>query len=132
MSIPVALEELRAAVADTDRAPFLLTVSDDGRPHSVAVDASWNDDELELPVGNRSMANASARPLVTLLWPARDAGGHTLIVDADVTTARGTGEDDNVVRVRPTRAVLHRPAASTTGSAADASCDADCIPIATT
>jgi hypothetical protein len=131
MSIPVALEELRAAVAGTDRAPFLVTVSDDGRPHTVAVDPSWDDDELELPVGNRSLANASARRSVTLLWPAREAGGHTLIVDVDVTDTRGTGAGDNVVRVRPTRAVLHRPAGSTTGSATDSARGADCIRIAT-
>ena len=127
MSIPVALDELRAAIGKTDRSPFLLTVSDDGRPHSVAVDAKWRDDELELPVGDRSLANAGARPLVTLLWPARDVGGYTLIVDADVTATRGTGEGDNLVRVRPTRAVLHRPAVGDTGS----SCGADCIPVPT-
>jgi hypothetical protein len=32
VSIPVSLEDLRAAIAEIDRAPYLLTVSDDGRP----------------------------------------------------------------------------------------------------
>jgi hypothetical protein len=126
MSIAVELAELRAAIDDTDRAPFLLTVSDDGRPHSVAVAATWSGDELELPVGNRTLANAAARPLVCLIWPAREPDGYTLIVDGDVTATRGTGAGDNAVRVRPTRAVLHRPAAGPTDSA----CGADCVPVA--
>jgi hypothetical protein len=126
MSIAVELAELRTAIDDTDRAPFLLTVSDDGRPHSVAVAATWSGDELELPVGNRTLANAAARPLVCLIWPAREPDGYTLIVDGDVTATRGTGAGDNAVRVRPTRAVLHRPAAGPTDSA----CGADCVPVA--
>lgn len=125
MSIAVELAELRAAIDDTDRAPFFLTVSDDGRPHSVAVAATWRDDELEVPVGNRTLANAAARPLVSLVWPARDPAGYTLIVDADVIATSGTGAGDNAVRVRPTRAVLHRPAAGPTDSA----CGSDCVPI---
>ena len=126
MSIPVALDELRAAIGDTDRAPLFLTVSDDGRPHSVAVDATWEGNEVSLAVGNRTLANAAARPLVCLLWPARETGGYTLIVDAEVAATSGTGEGDNLVRVRPTRAVLHRPASGPTDSA----CGADCVPIA--
>ena len=125
MSIRVALDELRAAIADTDRAPYFLTVSEDGRPHSVAADATWQGDELALAVGNRTLANAAARPLVSLVWPARDAGGYTLIVDADVSITKGGGEGDNLVRVRPTRAVLHRPASGPTESA----CGADCVPL---
>jgi hypothetical protein len=126
MSIAVELAELRAAIDDTDRAPYFLTVGDNGRPHSVAVTATWVGDELDLLVGNRTLANATARPLVCLLWPARDPDGFTLIVDGDVTATRGTGEGDNAVRVRPTRAVLHRPAAGVTDSA----CGADCVPVA--
>jgi hypothetical protein len=125
MSIRVALEELRAAVASHERAPYLVTVGDDGRPHSVAVDWRWNGDELDLPVGNRTVANARSRSLVMLLWPPNDQGGHTLIVDATVTQIEGTGTGDNLVRVRPTGAVLHRPAEGPT----DTACGADCVPI---
>jgi hypothetical protein len=125
MSISVELPDLRSAVADTDRAPYLLTVSDDGRPHAVAVVPEWRDDDLALAVGNRSLANARARPRVSLVWPARDAPGYTLIVDADVTGTTGGGDGDNVVVVHPTHAVLHRPATGTT----DTDCGADCAPV---
>ncbi len=125
MSIPVGLSELRAAIEDTDRAPFFLTVGADGRPHSVAVTPTWAGDALALPVGHRTLANAADRTLVSLIWPARGPDGYTLIVDADVTTTSGTGAGDNAVRVRPTRAVLHRPATGPT----DAACGADCVPL---
>ena len=120
----MSLGELRAAIADTDRAPFLLTVSEDGRPHCVAVRFGWHDGELELPVGNSTLANAKARPLVSLVWPAKDPNGYSLIVDGDVTHTSGTGSGDNVVRVQPTRAILHRPAESPSGSALS-----DCVKI---
>jgi hypothetical protein len=110
VSIPVELAALQDAIEGLSRAPYLLTVDDEGRAHSVAVGATWSGDELELQVGNRTLANAAVRPLVSLLWPPDDAGGYSLIVDAGVTSTQGTGEGDNVVRVQPTRAVLHRPA----------------------
>ena len=127
MSISVELAGLRDAIADTDRAPYLLTVADDGRPHSVAVSFEWRDDELAMPVGNRTLANARTRELVSLLWAPSDPGGYSLIVDATVTETRGTGQGDNELVVRPTRAVLHRPAA-TTDATADG-CGADCVPV---
>jgi hypothetical protein len=125
VSIAVALEELRAALEGFERAPYLVTIGDDARPHAVAVPWRWRDHELEAPAGNRSVANAAARRDVTLLWPANDPGGYTLIVDATVVEIEGTGAGDNLIRVRPTRAVLHRPAAGPT----DTACGADCVPL---
>ena len=111
MSIAVELEQLRDAIDATDRAPYFLTVGNDGRPHCVAVAWKWDGDELSLSIGNRTLANARARGSVSLLWAPRDSSGYSLIVDADVTHSEGIGAGDNFVRVRPTRAVLHRPAA---------------------
>jgi hypothetical protein len=125
MSIEVELEALHEASTAHHRAPYFLTVGDDGRPHSVAVDWRWHDDELELSVGNRTLAYARVRPLVSLVWPSEELGGYSLIVDGDVVHAAGEGAGDNVVRVRPTRAVLHRPASGESDSA----CGADCAPI---
>jgi hypothetical protein len=125
VSIEVELEALQEQTAALRRAPYFLTVGDDGRPHSVEIDWRWGDDELELSVGNRTLANARARPLVSLVWPAEELGGYSLIVDAEVVHTHGEGGGDNLVRVRPTRAVLHRPAAGVTGSG----CGADCAPI---
>jgi hypothetical protein len=107
--------------------PYLLTVSDDLSPHCVAVVVSWIDDELVLETGNRTKANAAARPSVSLLWPPTVADGYCLIVDATVTATGGTGQGDNTMSVRPIRAVLHRPAAS--GEADPSACGSDCVPL---
>jgi hypothetical protein len=66
---------------------------------------------------------------VSLLWPPNDPDGYSLIVDATVTATAGTGEGegDNVVRLQPTRAVLHRPAPE--GATLAPGCGADCIPL---
>jgi hypothetical protein len=125
MSIPVALEKLRAEAERFGAAPFLLTVSDDGRPHSVSVAASWRDGALVAKTGKRSAANVAARKLVSLLWAPLEGGGYSLIVDGD-GAIEGAGDDAHVV-VRPTRGVLHRPAASP--AAIPEGCSADCKPI---
>jgi len=123
----VDLEQLRAATDELERAPYLLTVSDDGRAHSVAVAWQWYDDEITCSVGNRTLANARSRPEVSLLWAPNDADGYSLIVDAIVTAASGDGSGDNLVRLQPTRAVLHRPAPD--GATLATGCGADCIPL---
>ena len=127
VSIPVALDRLRAEMQRFAVGPYLLTVSDDASPHCVAVVVSWIDDELVMGTGNRTQANAAARPSVSLLWPSAAAGGYSLIVDATATATHGTGQGDNTITVRPTRAVLHRPAAS--GEADPSACGSDCVPI---
>ncbi len=104
MSIAVSLDELRARTEEFTTDAYLLTVRDDGRSHSVAVPVRWEGDALVVPVGNTTAANASARPLVALLWPPNEPGGFSLIVDAD---ARVDGQE---ITLQPTNAVLHRPA----------------------
>jgi hypothetical protein len=126
MSIPVELTELHETLQTLERPPYLLTVDGDGRAHCVAVTYEWRGDELALAAGNRTLANATARPNVSLVWPPNEVGGHSLIVDGDVTHAEGTSTGDNVVVVRPSRAVLHRPA---DGPPAADGCGADCVPL---
>jgi hypothetical protein len=116
VSIGVGLDDLRARIDEFTADAYLLTVGDDGRAHSVAVPMRWDGDELVVPAGRSSLANAQARPLVALLWPPNARGEFSLIVDADTT-----GVDDAELRLRPTRAVLHRPAPAGGGS--------DCAPV---
>jgi hypothetical protein len=127
MSVAVGLERLRAEIERFEIGPYLLTVADDDRPHCNAVDLSWIGDELVMPAGNRTLANARARPAVSLLWPPSAPGGYSLIVDATVVAADGTGQGDNSITARPTRAVLHRPAAGS--ERPSAGCGSDCSPV---
>jgi hypothetical protein len=107
MSIAVGLDELRARIDELTTDGYLLTVSDDGRAHSVAVGVQWSGDELVIASGGTTRRNAAARPLVALLWPPPVHGGYSLIVDAEVARV---DDDAEVVVLVPTRAVLHRPA----------------------
>jgi pyridoxine/pyridoxamine 5'-phosphate oxidase len=81
MSIPIPLDRLRAALDERDGRAYVLTVSDDGRPHVVHGAIRWEGDTLAADVGGRSAANAAARPSVSLLCPVRSDGDYSLIVD---------------------------------------------------
>ena len=116
MSISVGLHELRDKIDEFHTDPYLLTVSDDGRAHTVAVAVAWDGDVILIGAGNTSRRNAGARPLVALLWPPNATGEFSLIVDADAKRV-----DETQVWLEPTRAVLHRPAPSGDGS--------DCEPV---
>jgi hypothetical protein len=127
VSIAVDLERLRTTIDELHRAPYLLTVSDDGRAHCVAVAWQWEHDEITCAVGNHTLANARSRPDVCLLWAPNDVDGYSLIVDATVTATSGADTGNNLVRLQPTRAVLHRPAPE--GATLAPGCGADCVPL---
>jgi hypothetical protein len=121
MSVQVSLDKLAEQLARFGTSAYLLTVGDDGRPHSVAVEVAWSGSAFALTTGRSSTANLAARPLVSLLWPALEAGGYSLIVDGDGAIAT-TG-----ATVTPTRAVLHRPA--TPEAVLKPGCGGDCVPL---
>ena len=124
MSIPVLLEKLRAACEERGPGAYVLTVSDDGRPHAVHAAVRWEGTILAAEVGRRSGANAQARPGVSLLFPVRSQGDYSLIVDGIAVIE--TTESGQCLRVTPTKAVLHRPAVVPDPAA---SCTADCVPL---
>jgi len=125
MSIPVPLERLRAAVAERTPNAYVLTVSDDGRPHAVHAPVCWEGDVLAAEVGRRSVANATARPAISLLFPVRVDGEYSLIVDG-IAAVVSDGNGQRLL-VTPTRAVLHRPAPAPDPTTS--SCGADCVPL---
>lgn len=102
MSVPVELQKLQAEVSKYGDTPYLLTVSDDGRPHAVAVRVAWDGTSLVLEGGRKSVTNATARPAVTLLWPPVETGGFSLITDGQASVS------GDRVSIHPDTAVLHR------------------------
>jgi len=121
MSVKVDLDRLADALADFTFA-YLITVGDDYRAHTVAVDPAFDDGVFALEsVGNGTRRNATAHPDVTLLWPPREPGGYSLIVDglAQLT--------DAALIIKPTGAVLHRPA--NPGIPTASGCGDDCVPL---
>jgi hypothetical protein len=124
MSIPVPTEGLRSAIEERGGSAYLLTVSEDSRPHAVHAPVRWDGGVLVAEVGKRSAANAVARPAVSLLYPARGEGDYSLIVDG--TAAPAAQEDGKRLLITPTKAVLHRPAPAPDPSS---TCGADCVPL---
>jgi hypothetical protein len=128
MSIPVPLDRLRAAIEERGRTVYVLTISDDGRPHVVHGRVRWEGDLLAADVGRRSAANGTARPSVSLLFPVRRDDDYSLIVDGNAVVA-SEGDGRRLV-VSPTKAVLHRPAPAPDPTAS--ACEADCVPLFST
>jgi len=100
---------------------YLVTVGAEGRAHVLAVMPEVVDRGLLVGgIGKHSVANASTRPDVTLVWPPATDGGFSLIVDGTATV--GDGE----LTVAPGKAILHRPAPDADGKRAGS----DCQPVA--
>jgi hypothetical protein len=85
---------------------YLLTGTDSGRPHLLALRPQFDGEVLRFDAGGGSACrNVTARPQVTAVFPPHaDADGYSLVVDGDASV------DGDVVVVRPTRVLLHRPA----------------------
>ncbi len=122
MSVKVDLDQLADALADFAFA-YLITVGDDFRAHTVAVDPVLTDGVIGVgTAGRHTRTNLAEHPAVTVIWPPREPGGYSLIVD-------GTGElAGDEVRVVPSRAVLHRKAAPESPAASSGHLH-DCVPI---
>ena len=126
----VDLERLAAALPDYPYA-YLITVDDGFRVHTVTVEPQLRaspDGRAVVDVGligGRTRENLARRGNVTLLWPPREPGGYSLIVDGDATLEAADAE---AVRlgVVPTRALLHRDADPDAPGAAKGSLH-DCV-----
>lgn len=125
MNIEVALNRLREAIEERGSGVYLITVSGDGRPHAVYLDAAWENGRLAVSdVGATTAANAAARPNVSILFPVSVSADYTLFVDGPATVE--TRGENRCVVVTPNRAVFHRPGAPRDPAS---SCTSDCVPI---
>lgn len=123
MTIPVDVAKL-AEVMGRYRFAYLLTASEAGAPHAVAVSAVLEGGALVVnETGRRTRDNAQRQPDVALVWPPQSESDYSLIVDGQAVVA-GAG-----LRIAPTRAVLHRPAPSPQPVAPGA-CGSDCVELA--
>ena len=104
MSIAVDVGRLGDEIERFGATAFVLTTSDDGRPHISHVPVTHDHGVLCCSVGGRSAGNVRARAQIAVLWPPRATDGFSLIVDADAIV------DGSELRMTPTKAVLHRPA----------------------
>jgi hypothetical protein len=122
MSVKVDLDQLADALVDFAFA-YLITVDDGYHAHTVAVEPVLTDGILDVgTVGKSTRKNLAQHDGVTLVWPPREPGGYTLIIDgrAELT--------DTALRIAPSRAVLHRKAAGDSPATATG-CLHDCVPL---
>lgn len=105
MSIPVDVAELDRALEDFDSGYLLTSSLGTVKVVSVRVHRHPVSGLLVAPrPGRGSLANVGANPAVTLLFPPREPGGMSLLVDG-----AGTGDGEDVL-VTPESAVLHKAA----------------------
>ena len=122
MSVKVDLDRLADALTDYTFA-YLVTVDDGYHAHTVAVEPVLADGMIDVgPVGGGTRSNLAQHDDVTLVWPPREPGGYTLIVDG-----QGKPTDaDTALQIVPTRAVLHRKAAPNLPRRPPAACTTAC------
>jgi hypothetical protein len=122
----VDLQRLAAALADFPFA-YLITVDEDYRVHTVTVEPELREAILDVGlVGGGTRKNVDHRADVTLLWPPAESGGYSLIVDGRAEISDAT-EETARLGVVPTRALLHREAASPSAGGTVAGCLHDCV-----
>jgi len=109
MSVEVSIERLFNEVGEWGFC-YLLTVSDDERPHLLAlrpqIIGADEGQRLRLDAGGgRACRNAAARSSVSLVFPPSEhSDGMSLVVDGNASV------DGSNVDVEPIWAVLHRAA----------------------
>lgn len=122
MSVKVDLDRLAEVLGDFGFA-YLISVGDDYRAHTVTVDPVFADGRLELgTVGRHTRENTARHGDVAVVWPPREPGGYSLIVDGRAQQA------DESLSIEPTRAVLHRKA-TPESPATSPDCLHDCVPL---
>lgn len=127
MSVPVALDQLHAALDEFGTVAYLLSAGSDGRPRCVSVALSWSDDQLTASVGKRTGGNIGIQPLVSLLWPPVEPGGYSLIVDGSAAITSESDGGGALITITPSNGVRHRNAEPSADASA---CGSDCAPLA--
>jgi hypothetical protein len=118
-----------AAAVNNYRFAYLVTVDDEYRVHTVTVEPELRDGVFDVGlIRGRTRNNLENRSDVTLLWPPREPGDYSLIVDGRAHVAQAADRDDDTVQldVLPTRALLHRNADPATPGSAKG-CLHDCV-----
>lgn len=106
MSVVVDLSALAEHLEGFGRVAYLVTAGEAGLPHIVSVRPQLSSGRVVVGAGRRTLANATARPAVTLLWPAPPGEGYALILDGEAEPRRD--EAGASLEIRPSGAVLHR------------------------
>lgn len=108
MSVPVDPHELAEAAAGYGSTAYVLTTDSDGRPRVSQTTVSIAGDRVVAVIGGSASRNAADRSATSVLWPAVDDDGLSLIADG-VAEVVGDPGPDATVEIVVTSAVQHRP-----------------------
>lgn len=107
---------------------YLITINSHQRVHTSVVHPEFSEDAVTVPgASGRARANAGAHPEVSVVWPPPDATGYSLILDGTATADERAGASGAPLRIVPSRAILHRPAAEPSAPGAADGCVQDCV-----
>ncbi|MFQ3316463.1 MAG: hypothetical protein ACI91U_001976 [Candidatus Poriferisodalaceae bacterium] len=104
MSISVQLDELGSQMERYGMSAYLLTVNENITTHIANQTFSIVNSKLECPLSRSAERNVALHPKVSILWPAYEIDGYSMIVDGYCSRSQ------NLLIIEPVSAVLHRPA----------------------
>ena len=118
------MTSLASAIKDYGAEAYLFTVGEKG-PHTSVVSVDVDGKELRLAIGRTARGNVQTNRTVSVLWPAKQPGGYSIIVNGEV---RLGPEDDPLAAVEVTKSVFHRPGDNPNPDAGG-TCSSDCKPL---
>ena len=104
MSISVQLNELGSQMERYGMSAYLLTVNENITTHIANQTFSIVNSKLECPLSRSAERNVALHPKVSILWPAYEIDGYSMIVDGYCSRSK------DLLIIEPISAVLHRPA----------------------
>jgi hypothetical protein len=104
MSISVQLDELGSQMERYGMSAYLLTVNENITTHIANQTFSIVNSKLECPLSRSAERNVALHPKVSILWPAYEIDGYSMIVDGYCSRSQ------DFLIIEPISAVLHRPA----------------------
>lgn len=105
MSIPVAVSEIGEQMERFGHSAFVISASSEGHPHLIDLTLSYDGETFGALAGNTCARNVRERPEITMLWPAYEPDGYSMVANATATV-----NDENRLTMTPLTGILHRPA----------------------
>lgn len=119
MSISVQVNELGSQIEKYGMSAYLLTINENSTTHVANQTFSIVNSKLECPLSRSAERNIRLHPKVSILWPAYEVDGYSMIVDGYCSRSQ------DLLIIEPISAVLHRPAQKKMDDGHQ--CEGDCV-----
>ena len=124
MSIPVTAKDVHKTIKEYGSSTYLISATADNHPHVANLTFAIDKNDLIFTVGKRGTKNLESCPQVTMLWPPRDLGGYSLIIDGVALKQEDLDGSGSIWKISFDSGILHRPAQDPANT--DPSCGSDC------